>query len=117
MVRREAEIFTAIARSDGDLWARDASGGISLPILVEQNAPSPQGQSEAQGTVGPRSLEKRSKVSRWFKNLGHKIKSGFQSFGRKLKSGFQKVGHWLKDNWQTVLQVGETVASKIPIER
>jgi len=110
MIRREAEIFTEIARADevnGNLWARDASSGISLPILVEQKAPSPvtqQGQNEPQGTVGPRSLEKRSKVGNWFKNLGHKI-----------KSGFQKVGHWLKDNWQTVLQVGETVASKIPI--
>jgi hypothetical protein len=110
VVRREAEIFTAIARSDevdGDLWARDASGGIALPILVERNAPSPvtqQVQSEAQGTVAPRSLERRSKVGNFFKGLGHDI-----------KTGFQKAGNWLKNNWQTVVSDGVQIASKIPV--
>jgi len=106
MVSREAEIFTAIARSDevdGDLWARDASGGIALPILVERNASPITQQGQSEGTVA-RSLERRSKVGNFFKGLGHDI-----------KSGFQKAGSWLKNNWQTVVSDGVQIASKIPI--
>jgi len=81
MVGRDNEIFTPImTRSNdvnGELWVRERMSLHDTWVNIE-----------------PRSLEKRSKVGNFFKNLG-----------KDIKKGFQKAGGWLKNNWPTVLGV------------